>query len=138
MPVSYRFHQRLAGLLALSLVVLPPPASALFGAGDMVFDPSNFGQNVLTAARALQSNINEAMQIANQLRQIEMEVKNLASFPAGVWGRHSGRSGPVDPTRTIVWRHQLRHAESEHSVPATVSRLSSPDELPAGISSLDH
>ena len=86
MPSSYRFHQLLAGLLALSLVVLPPPASALFGAGDMVFDPSNFGQNVLTAARALQSNINEAMQIANQLRQIEIEVRNLASFPAGVWG----------------------------------------------------
>ena len=86
MQTPYRFRQLLAGLLALSLIVLPPPASALFGAGDIVYDPSNFSQNVLTAARALQSNLNEVQQIANQLRQIEMEVKNLASFPAGVWG----------------------------------------------------
>jgi hypothetical protein len=37
LPAWYRCHQLLAGLLALSLTVLPPPASALFGAGDMVF-----------------------------------------------------------------------------------------------------
>ena len=73
-------------LLALSLIVLPPPAGALFGAGDIVYDPSNFGQNVMTAARALQSNLNEALQIANQLRQIEMEVKNSTTFPQSVWG----------------------------------------------------
>ena len=86
MPVSYHFRPLLAGLLALSLVVSPPPARALFGVGDIVFDPSNFGQNVLTAMRALQSNVNEAQQIAYQLQQLEMEVKNLATFPQGVWG----------------------------------------------------
>jgi len=74
-----------SSLLTLSLAVLPPPASAVFGVGDIVYDPANYSQNVLTAVRALQSNLNEAQQIANQLRQIEMEVKNLANFPAGVW-----------------------------------------------------
>jgi P-type conjugative transfer protein TrbJ len=79
------FRQSIASLITLSLTVLPPPASALFGVGDVVFDPSNYSQNVLTAARALQSNLNEVKQIANQLQQIEMEVKNLASFPAETW-----------------------------------------------------
>jgi P-type conjugative transfer protein TrbJ len=78
----YLFQQGLAGLLALSLVVLPPPARAF----DTVYDPSNFAKNAMTAARALQSNINEATQIQNQLQQIAMEVKNLTRFPTGVWG----------------------------------------------------
>ncbi|HYQ91975.1 MAG TPA: P-type conjugative transfer protein TrbJ [Candidatus Competibacteraceae bacterium] len=75
----------IAGLITLSLSVLPPPASALFGAGDIVYDPTNYAQNVLTAARALQSNLNEAAQIANQLKQIEMEVRNLVNWPTEVW-----------------------------------------------------
>jgi P-type conjugative transfer protein TrbJ len=79
-----------SGLLVFVLGALPPPVGALFGAGDIVYDPSNFSQNILTAARALQSNINEALQIANQLRQIEMEVRNLAAFPQSVWGDVQG------------------------------------------------
>ena len=85
MTLSMSFRQGVVGLLTLSLSVLPPPARALFGAGDIVYDPANYAQNVLTAVRALQSNLNEAAQIANQLQQIEMDVKNLASFPASAW-----------------------------------------------------
>jgi P-type conjugative transfer protein TrbJ len=36
-----------------------------------VFDPSNFSQNILTAIQTLQSNINEAQMIVNQLRNLE-------------------------------------------------------------------
>jgi P-type conjugative transfer protein TrbJ len=85
MTLFYRLRQPLAGLLVLSLSVLPPPASALFGVGDIVYDPANFGQNVLTAMRALQSNVNEAQQIQNQLQQIAMEARNLAALPQSVW-----------------------------------------------------
>lgn len=84
---AYRLLRMIrSGLVVFVLSVLPPPVGALFGAGDIVYDPANYAENLLTAARALQSNINEALQIANQLRQIEMEVRNLAAFPQGVWG----------------------------------------------------
>jgi len=42
-----------------------------------VFDPTNFLENALTAIRTLQSNINEATQIANQVRQIANQVQQL-------------------------------------------------------------
>ena len=83
--LTFSFRPFMAGLITLSLTVLPPPASAVFGVGDIVYDPANYAQNVLTAVRALQSNLNEAMEIANQLHQIEMEAKNLARLPQEAW-----------------------------------------------------
>jgi conjugal transfer/entry exclusion protein len=38
-------------LLSTTMVT---PAYALFGIGDIVFDPSNYAENVLSAARALE------------------------------------------------------------------------------------
>lgn len=81
------FRQAIAGLITLSLTVLPPPASALFGVGDIVFDPSNYSENVLTAARALKSNLNEAQQLYNQAVQLANEARNLARFPVDYWDR---------------------------------------------------
>ena len=60
----------LAACLALSA---PQPAYALFGAGDVVFDPSNYSQNVLQAARALQ-------QINNQIQSLQNEVLMLQNM----------------------------------------------------------
>src|SRR3546814_18017416 len=65
----------LAACLALSPI---QSAHALFGAGDVVFDPSNYSQNVLQAVRALQ-------QINNQIRSLQNEVlmlQNLAKHLA--------------------------------------------------------
>ena len=47
----------------------------------VVFDPSNFAQNVLSAIRALTSNINEARMIANEVISLSNEAKNLTSLP---------------------------------------------------------
>lgn len=47
----------------------------------VVFDPSNFGQNIATAARTLQSNLNEARQIANQIQSLTNQARNLAQLP---------------------------------------------------------
>lgn len=46
----------------------------------VVIDPANLAQNVLQAIRLLQSNINEAKQIANQVKSLANEAKNLASL----------------------------------------------------------
>ena len=37
-----------------SLVVIAPPADALFGVGDVVIDPTNLVQNILTATNTLE------------------------------------------------------------------------------------
>lgn len=50
-----------------------PPARAQFG-GGIVFDPQNYAQNLLTAARTLQ-------QIQNQIAQIEQQARMLAGNP---------------------------------------------------------
>ena len=81
-----------ASALALALAVpvalspmLASPAHAQFGFGRIVYDPSNYAQNVLTAARTLEqinnqitSLQNEAQMLINQARLIEAERATAA------------------------------------------------------------
>lgn len=57
-------------LAVLMGVVFARPAHALFGLGDIVLDPTNLAQNVLTAERTL-------AQINNQIRQLQNEADML-------------------------------------------------------------
>lgn len=58
-------------LVVASLAILPAaPAHALFGIGDIVLDPTNLAQNVLTASRTLQ-------QVRIQARMLQAQVKEL-------------------------------------------------------------
>jgi P-type conjugative transfer protein TrbJ len=65
-----------AGALAAILAGNPKPASAL-----IVFDPSNYVQNVLTAARALQQINNQITSLQNQAQMLINQGKNLATLP---------------------------------------------------------
>src|SRR3546814_882759 len=49
--------------------------------GGIVYDPSNYAQNVLTAARTLQQINNQIQQIQNQATSLINEARNLASLP---------------------------------------------------------
>jgi P-type conjugative transfer protein TrbJ len=71
-------HIRLVGILVViaSLLAGPRPGQAVVG---VVIDPTNLVENTFTALRTLQSNINEATQIANQVRQIAHQVQHLAN-----------------------------------------------------------
>jgi len=60
-----------------SLLVLAPRAARAF----IVFDPSNYAQNILTAARSLQQIDNQITQLENQARGLINQAKNLASLP---------------------------------------------------------
>jgi conjugative transfer region protein TrbK len=65
----------LAGMLAataIAPVVAPMPAYAQFGFGGIVYDPTNYAQNVLTAARSLS-------QINNQIQQIQQQATIVAA-----------------------------------------------------------
>ena len=65
--------------LAAGIVAIPlfsAPACAL-----IVFDPTNYAQNVMTAARELQQVNNEILSLENQATSLINQAKNLASLP---------------------------------------------------------
>jgi type IV secretion system protein TrbJ len=67
--------------MALVLIFAPPQAAR---AQWVVFDPANFGEAFMTALQTLQSNVNEATQIANQIQSLNHEIRNLQQFPGGL------------------------------------------------------
>src|SRR6185436_19591813 len=66
-----------AGLIALAMTQTPRPAAAQL----IVFDPNNYAQKVLTAARALQQINNQITSLQNQAQMLVNQAKNLASLP---------------------------------------------------------
>jgi P-type conjugative transfer protein TrbJ len=70
----------LAMPVALSLM-LASPALALFGFGRIVYDPSNYAQNVLTAARTLEQINNQIRSLQNEAQMLINQARNLASLP---------------------------------------------------------
>ena len=66
-----------AGVAVLALATASVPAHAQW----IVFDPTNFSQNVLTAARELQQVNNEIQSLENQATMLINQARNLASLP---------------------------------------------------------
>jgi P-type conjugative transfer protein TrbJ len=64
-----------AAVLALATASVPARAQWI------VFDPTNFSQNVLTAARELQQVNNEILSLENQASMLINQARNLASQP---------------------------------------------------------
>lgn len=80
------FHALLVGTAVLSApialsTVMVTPAYALFGFGDIVFDPSNYAENVLQAARALEQINNQIQSLQNEAQMLINQARNLASLP---------------------------------------------------------
>lgn len=69
------------GMTALGLVLPAAPAHAQFG--GIVFDPSNYAQNILTAARTLQTVNQQIQQLQNEAQMLVNQGKNLSrvDFP---------------------------------------------------------
>lgn len=72
-----RLRAALAAGAALTLAIASAPAKAQW----IVFDPQNFSQNVLTAARELQQVNNEIQGLENQATMLINQARNLASLP---------------------------------------------------------
>ena len=66
-----------AGAAVLTLATASVPAHAQW----IVYDPTNFSQNVLTAARELQQVNNEIQSLENQATMLINQARNLASQP---------------------------------------------------------
>jgi len=69
-------RRRLAAALILGLAAAPPALAQV-----AVYDPSNYAQNVLQAARALQSVNNQIAALQNQAQMLIGQARNLASLP---------------------------------------------------------
>lgn len=69
------------GSLGMGLVMSATPAHAQFG--GVVFDPSNYAQNILTAARTLQTVNQQIQQLQNEAQMLVNMGKNLTriDFP---------------------------------------------------------
>jgi len=65
------------GVAALAIAVASAPAHAQL----TVFDPSNYSQNVLTAARAFQQVNNQIQSLQNEAMSLINQARNLASLP---------------------------------------------------------
>src|SRR5260221_5943290 len=65
------------GAVVLTASLVAPPSLAQV----VVFDPNNYAQNVLTAARALQQINNQITSLQNQTQMLINQAKNLANLP---------------------------------------------------------
>jgi len=78
-----RFHKSrlkqwlIAGVVALTISASSDVARAQW----IVFDPDNYVQNVLAAARALQEVNNQLQSLNNEATMLENEARNLTSLP---------------------------------------------------------
>lgn len=83
---SLNFRHALAASAAVlsmtATALVPAPAYAQFG--GIVYDPSNYAQNVLTAARTLEQINNQIRQLQNQATSLINEARNLASLPTSI------------------------------------------------------
>lgn len=67
--------------LAISIVAVSLLTTAPSEAQWIVFDPNNYVQNVLTAARELQQINNQITSLQNEAQMLINQAKNLASLP---------------------------------------------------------
>ena len=71
-------HSLRAALVSAPLLLCPlAPAAAQY----VVYDPSNYAQNVLQAARALQQVTNQITSLQNEAQMLINQARNLASLP---------------------------------------------------------
>src|SRR6201995_864792 len=76
-PMNRLRHLTFASIVAITVSVGFKPSSAQL----IVFDPNNYGQSVLTAARSLQQINNQIVSLQNQAQMLINQAKNLATLP---------------------------------------------------------
>lgn len=123
------FRPLLSGAAGLALMVAAP-ADAQFG--GIVYDPSNYAQNVLTAARSLSQINNQITQIQNQTQSLINQARNLTSLPTSIL---APIQRDIDRTRQLIQQAQ----QVAYNV-SDIDRVFSqryPARSPSGTSSAD-
>jgi P-type conjugative transfer protein TrbJ len=114
---------------AVLVALLSAPADAQFGS-SIVFDPTNYGQNVLTAERELQQVNNELQSLENQATSLVNQARNLSNLP---YSALSSLDQSVTQTEQLLTNAQ-RIAYSVATINQAFTQ-SYPISYPAGTSS---
>ncbi|MEM9763466.1 MAG: P-type conjugative transfer protein TrbJ, partial [Pseudomonadota bacterium] len=75
----------------MSSAAVPPQANAI-----TVFDPANYSQNLLTAARSLQQINQQVQQLANEAQMLVNQAQNLTRLPTTIAADLQRSLGEVD------------------------------------------
>ena len=70
--------------------MLPHVSHAILGIGDVVFDPTNYAKNLMTVLQTAKSNANELIQIENQVKQLANQALNLHKIPMSLLNELQG------------------------------------------------
>ncbi len=92
-------RRRLVGVVAASLLAAAPAVPSVAWAQFTVFDPTNYAQNVLQAARALQTINNQISSLQNQAQMLIGQAKSLASLP---YSSLAALQAQIDRTRGLL------------------------------------
>lgn len=74
-------HSVLAAGLSAGVAIAPIAPASAFILGGIVYDPSNYAQNLLTAVRTLEMINNQIKQLVNEAQMIANQVKDLTNLP---------------------------------------------------------
>jgi type IV secretion system protein TrbJ len=86
-----------ASVIAVSLaLVVTAVGSRRLQAQMVVFDPSNYSQNILTAARSLDQINNQIRSLENQAQMLINGARNLASLPNSVVGQLNSKINEIN------------------------------------------
>ena len=108
-------------VVALAIGFATPPSSAQV----VVFDPNNYAQNVLTAARALQQINNQITSLQNQAQMLINQARNLASLPYSSLQQLQS----VDPAHPAASRQAQRIAYDVQQIDRAFSTTYAPASL---------
>jgi hypothetical protein len=87
----------------------------------VVYDPSNYAQNVLQAARALQQINNQATSLQNQTRMLLNQARNLTNLPYSLAAGHRSVDPAYAATAQSSPAPRLRHQPHRSGLPAFLS-----------------
>ena len=87
--MTIRLSRSRAMLMAATMLAAPLAPSptltslahAQFGFGRIVYDPTNYAQNLLTAARTLEQINNQITSLQNETQMLINQARNLTSLP---------------------------------------------------------
>jgi P-type conjugative transfer protein TrbJ len=126
-------HLGAACLAACFALASGQSAHALFGAGDVVFDPSNYSQNVLQAARALQQVNNQIRSLQNQVLMLQNMAKHLERLDYSSLGAIQAALGRINLLMTqaegIAFRVDRTEQELARLYPKQYAATVTTDEL---------
>lgn len=78
-------HMAAASVITVAVALSSAPASAF-----IVYDPTNYSQNLLQAARALEQIQNQTTSLQNEAQMLINQAKNLTSLPTSLLGQIEG------------------------------------------------